>query len=417
MEQYDILIAGGGTAGTIAAIQAGRLGAKTIVIEMNGQLGGTMTTGGVCAPAYFWSPLKQIISGIGWELIEKCNDLGGASIPDFLQRNPIRPSYHTSINKYIWPLVAEEECLKANVELHYHELITDVKQSESGTWIVSTAGKMEKNTFEVKEIIDCTGDANIVRMLGLPVMRDEVRQPSTLEFRISGYKSEELDPDALQKAYDKALEDGELQPGDYCYADQPFFTYVKRGGGNLQHLFDADVSTSAQQTDTSIRGRQGLLRMLRFMRRQPGCERASLSYMATQACARDTYRIVGETQITYEDYMNAVRYPDAICNSLYFIDVHHETGTHLENLDDDKVPTIPLRALVPQGSRHILVAGRTLSSDKLAHSALRVEASCMAMGQAAAVACVLAVREGIASKDVKAEAICAELERQGALVP
>ena len=109
-DKYDVMVVGGGTAGVIAAVQAARAGARTVLIEMTGQLGGTMTSGGVSAPAYFWSPLRQIIAGIGWELVERCAALGGANIPDFARRNPHRPSYHIGVDRNLWALLADEMC-------------------------------------------------------------------------------------------------------------------------------------------------------------------------------------------------------------------------------------------------------------------------------------------------------------------
>ena len=110
-EQVDVLVIGGGTAGTIAAIQASRAGVHTAVVEMQGQLGGTMTTGGVSAPAYFWGRDRQIVAGIGWELVCKTKALDGSAFPDFDVPNPNRPSYHVGINPAIYALVAEEACL------------------------------------------------------------------------------------------------------------------------------------------------------------------------------------------------------------------------------------------------------------------------------------------------------------------
>ena len=89
MADYDVLVVGGGTAGAVAAIQAGRLGASVLLVEMAGQLGGAITNGHVSAPAYFWSPNRQIISGIGWELAEKTRALGGPAFPDFSCPNQI----------------------------------------------------------------------------------------------------------------------------------------------------------------------------------------------------------------------------------------------------------------------------------------------------------------------------------------
>ncbi|HPU00005.1 MAG TPA: FAD-dependent oxidoreductase, partial [Armatimonadota bacterium] len=82
-EEADVLVIGGGTAGVIAAIQAARLGARTVVLEMTGQLGGTMTNGGVSAPAHFFNRGRQVIAGIGWELVTKTKALDGTPLPDF----------------------------------------------------------------------------------------------------------------------------------------------------------------------------------------------------------------------------------------------------------------------------------------------------------------------------------------------
>ena len=414
---YDVLVVGGGTAGAVAAIQAGRLGASVLLVEMTGQLGGAITNGHVSAPAYFWSPDRQIISGIGWELAQKTRALGGPAFPDFGRPNPRRPSYHVPLNRHLWALVAEEECLRAGVDLHYHEILTAVRDGGDGFWEIRTAGKGLEGRYRAREIIDCSGDADAVRLAGFPVVRAETRQPATLSFHIGGIDFDAVDPDALQRAYEDALASGELEAGDFCYRDRPFIDFLRGGGRNLQHIFGGDSTTSATQTDASIRGRRSLLRLLRFIRRQAGCENATVDSLAPVAAARDTWRIVGEHTITHDEYLAGVVYPDAVCNTLYFIDVHDENGTRHEFLPPGTVPTIPLSALVPKGSRRLLAAGRILSADTLAHSALRVECSCFAMGQAAGAAAALGVRLGVPSRSVPPAVLRAELRRQGAIVP
>jgi hypothetical protein len=106
-----------------------------------------------------------------------------------------------------------------------------------------------------------------------------------------------------------------------------------------------------------------------------------------------------------------------VCYSFYFIDVHTESGGEHRFLDEGVEPTIPLRALVPRGSRHLLAAGRCVSSDRRANSALRVQASCMAMGQAAGAAAALAVSLGVASRDVPIDRLRKLLAAHGAIVP
>jgi glycine/D-amino acid oxidase-like deaminating enzyme len=324
--QVDVLIVGGGTAGAIAAIQAGRADAVTAVVEMHGQLGGTMTTGGVSAPAYFWSPERQIIAGIGWELVLKTKALDGSSLPDFAQPNPRRPSYHVRVNPRLYALLAEEACLDAGVTLYYHEIVTGIRDL-GDAWTVDTVGKGLRRTITAREVVDCTGDADIVGMLGLPRLRGDVRQPGTLLFRFGGYDVKTLDMEIVQEHYKAAMADGRLQAGDFWRGeDQPFIHFLRSGGANAQHIFGADSSTAATQSAANVKGRQATLRLLRFLRTLPGCEDVQLEHMCTLATARETYRIVGEKTVTYDDYIAGRVFEDAVCYSLYFVDVHTEGG-------------------------------------------------------------------------------------------
>ena len=216
----------------------------------------------------------------------------------------------------------------------------------------------------------------------------------------------------------RSQREGRLQPGDFWLAeDRPFIDFLRNGGTNAQHIFGADSSTSATQTQANIAGRQAVLRLLRFIRSLPGCEQVELLTMQTAAAVRETYRIAGEATITYEDYMGGRLFEDALCYSLYFIDVHTERGVEHEIVPEGRFPTVPFGALIPRGSQRLLVAGRSVSSDRLANSALRVEASCMAMGQVAGAAAALGALRGIPSRAVPIEDIRSLLREHGAIVP
>lgn len=428
-QQTDVLIVGGGTAGHVAAIQAARAGATTTLVEMTGQLGGTMTTGGVAAPAYFFSQHRQVVGGIGWELVVKSVELDGGALPDFRNPPAHRPSYHAPINPYLYPAVAEEACLKAGVTLHYHELPLSARWDDSRhRWAIEFAGKNQIRLVYARELIDCTGGADLVGMLGFPRVRGEpgpsdradgrdIRQPGTLLFRIGGYDSSTLDEHLIQQRYQQAMADGSLRPGDWNHADRPFLGFLKAGGRNVQHIFGADDSTSDAITDANVRGRAAILRLLRFIKTLPGCEKVTLLWARPDAAIRETYRIVGETTITHQDYLTARIFPDAVGHSFYFIDVHTERGTEHEFVPPGLIPTLPLSAMIPKGSRNLLAAGRCISSDRLANSALRVQASCMAMGQGAGAAAALAVQRGVASRDVPIPDLRALLLAHGAILP
>lgn len=416
IERTDVVVVGGGTAGVIAALQAAREGAETTIIEKNGKLGGTITAGSVPAPAYFYSRNRQIIKGIGWELIEKNKELDSIPLPDFMTPNPLRPSYHVHLNPHIYALIAEEECHKCNVKIHYHEIATDIDE-HNGKWILTTTGKNVRRIIHAKEVIDCSGDADIVGMLGLERRIGETRQPGTLMFKFSGYDINSLDKIQIENEYQQALKDGKIKKCDYCFKERPFFDFLRARGFNLQHILNASSATSAELSEADIQAHQSLLRLLRFIRTLPGCANSIIEAMPDATSIRETWRIVGEKTITHNDYLKGIKYDDAIAYTLYFIDIHHENGIHHEFLADGVIPTIPLGALIPKGSSRITAAGRCISSDQPALSALRVEASCMAMGQAVGAVAALAVKNGIPSREVPIEMLRTTLKRHDAIVP
>jgi hypothetical protein len=156
---------------------------------------------------------------------------------------------------------------------------------------------------------------------------------------------------------------------------------------------------------------------MRFFKAQPGFEKLRIEHLMPETGVRETFRIVGQTTITLDDYVTGRVFPDAICYAFYPVDLHDEHGVRPEPLKPGIVPTIPLGALIPEQSRNLMVAGRCLSSDRLANSALRVQAPCMAMGQAAGVSATLAARQSTTPAKVSLAEIRATLVEHGAIVP
>lgn len=415
-KQVDVLVVGGGTAGTIAALQAARAGAKTMLLEMGSQLGGTTTTGGVNFPGLFHAWGKQVIAGIGWEMVEKVVELDGGTMPDFTRTDLRHSALQVRINGQLHTALLEEACLDAGVSLAYYQFPLSVKQTDQG-WKLDVAGKGVRYPLTCKQLIDCTGGADVVGMLGLPRLREETIQPGTLTFRLGGYDVKKLDAKQIQRRYLKALDDGELEEGDYSHARGSFVGFLGGGGKNAQHIFGADSSTAFTKTQTNIAGRRSILRLIRFVRSLPGCENARVLEMMPETAVRETYRIEGETLITCDDYTSGRLYEDAVCYAFYPVDLHDKHGVKPQPLKPGTVPTIPLSALVPKGSRNLLAAGRSVSSDRLANSALRVQAPCMAMGQAAGAAAALAASANTTPQAVPLEQVHSVLRQYGAIVP
>lgn len=371
--EVDVLVVGGGTAGTIAAIQAGRAGARTLLVERNAQLGGTTTTGGVAFPGLFDAWGKQVIAGIGWELVKESVELDGGKLPNFAKV----PSRHwmnqVHVNQFIYALLAEEKCQKAGVELAYYEFPQSVQKTDTG-WQVDCVGFGTHRRVNCKQIIDCTGGAEVVGLLGYERLRENERQPGSYLFQLGS-------------------------------AHNPSSKQLHR-----LYVHGADSTNSRTTTLANLTGRKSILARVREKKQR-------LMHLQPETGFRESYRILGETLITVNDYTSGKLFDDAISYAFYPVDLHTKTGVRPKPLKPGTVPTIPLGALIPKGSRNIMVAGRCLSSDRLANSGLRVQAPCMGMGQAAGAAASLAAKQGTTPKEVPLADIHALLEEHGQIVP
>lgn len=373
VDEVDVLVVGGGTAGAIAAIQAGRAGAKTLLLERNAQLGGTMTTGGVAFPGLFDAWGKQVIAGIGWELVKESVELDGGKFPNFAKVPQRHWHNQVHINQFLYALLAEEKCSEAGVKIAYYEFPQSVEKTETG-WQVDCVGFGTKRRVVCKQIIDCTGGAEVVGLMGYERLREDERQPGSFLFKLDT-------------------------------AHNPAENQLHR-----LYVHGADSTNSRTVTEANLTGRKSILAKVRASKQR-------LMHLQPETGFRESYRIVGETMITVNDYTSGRVFDDAISYAFYPVDLHTKSGVKPKPLKPGTVPTIPLGSLIPKGSQNAIVAGRCLSSDRLANSGLRVQASCMGMGQAAGVAAALAAKSGSTPLQVPLASIHNMLREHGAIIP
>ncbi|MBK8501609.1 MAG: FAD-dependent oxidoreductase [Saprospiraceae bacterium] len=416
--ETDVLIVGGGTAGVIAAIQAGRAGVRTTIIESGSQLGGTTTTGGVVFPGIFHAWGKQIIAGIGWELVHDCVQLDGGELPNFSiipNNTTVRHWRHqVSVNGPLYALLAEEKCTDAGVSIRYYETPIEINFTD-GRWVVKTIGKGIEAEIICKQIIDCTGNAYAASLAGYDLLREADTQPGSLIFRIGGYDYESLDLDKIPEKYHGKLRQNMIISEKSANPDGTFPPNVPYG---YVYVPSADSTTAESHTLANMQGRTNLLELLRELRTYPGCGKIRILDLKTETAVRETYRIDGEYKVTHGDYVEGRVFDDSISHSFYPIDLHREgKSIYQEFLKEDVVACIPLRALIPKGSSNFLVAGRCVSSDRLANSALRVQASCMGMGQAAGAAAALACMKQKTPLKLPVKEVQLLIEEHGGIVP
>lgn len=413
--ETDILVVGGGTAGTIAAIQAGRAGQRVILLECQSQLGGTTTTAGVAFPGIFFAWGKQIISGIGWEIVQEAVALNGDSLPNFsIPHGREHWRHQVRLNGSLYSILLEQKCLEAGVEIRFYETPTQITFQDEH-WLVETVGKGVKAQIKCKQIVDCSGNAIAASIAGFDLIREAEIQPGTLMFLLEGYEFEKLDLEKIKASYEDAVSRGELIRAEFR---GNIIGLLKTKGDNIQHIKGADSTTSETHTSANISGRTSLFKHLQFLKKMPGCENIRIAEMRTEAGVRETYRIDGLYKITHEDYVTGKLFPDSVSFSYYPIDLHIiEHGVTPKHLQQDVVATVPLRALIPRNSKNFIVAGRCLSSDRLSNSALRVQSSCMGMGQAAGAAAALAIQKNTTPAEVSIEDLRSLLEMHGGIVP
>ncbi len=417
-KHYDVIVIGGGSAGITTAIQSAKAGSKTLLVEKNGLLGGTTTAGGVTYPGLFHAWGKQVIAGIGWELVRRAVALEGKALPDFSDFRRGHWLLQVRVNGALFAALADEASLAAGVELLFHTMLASVSRRDD-SWELELCTKEGLQPVSTTVLADCTGDANAAKLAGLPVQQNTELQPGTLMFRLGGYDPEQLDFPLLEEAARQAVKENHLEPADISSSRHSIEAFLRNYGENAMHITNIDGSTSAGRSSAEIRGRQALLRVYRFLKIQPGLEKLRLESCASEVGIRETYTIQGKTTVNVQDYSSGRLWEDAVCYSYYPIDVHlsNGIGVDLRPLQEGSVPTIPRRALLPAGSQNFLTAGRCIASDKEANSALRTQATCMATGQAVGALAALACQLNCDVEDVPLNLLFDLLSEHGAIVP
>ncbi len=411
---FEIIVAGGGVAGFCAAVAAARSGKKTALIEDAACLGGALTWGGNPEIGIFYANHRQVISGIGWEFCKRLEQKGFAKIPDF-SKDLDNPQSNVHVDRAMAENLMNEMCEESGCKLFLHTKIVGALKDKTSITAVICAEKGGLCAFKGQVFIDCTGDGDLSALAGADYEISAPLQPATFGYTFTPNNIDNLDENEVRAKFDALRRENKLLHGDFWPEyHAPILNFFKEQGNNANHIdvssCDAEALTSAE-----IAGRKAMARMLDFA---SGVTPINIYAPASAVAYREGRRIIGDYTITEEDYVTSRIFDDAVCHSYYAIDLHtNKPHAALKNkaVRSDTAPTVPYRALIVKGFKNLLVAGRCASADQMAMSALRVKASCMAMGQAAGTAAALAAQGDV--RKVPLDTLKAALKSAGAIVP
>ncbi|MFV0243446.1 MAG: FAD-dependent oxidoreductase [Qingshengfaniella sp.] len=419
--ECDVLVVGGGASGVAAALAAAEAGARVVLVERYGFLGGTLTAvtlGSICGLyGLDGDRILKLVGGVADRIIARLRRHKGVGDPLKWLSTASLPYDPEAMKITLDELLAE-----AGVTVVLHSLAVAVLQDKArldGAVFESIDGRW---AVRASVVVDCTGDGQIAVLAGARWQCDpaEIQFPTTM-LRFGGVEAgaDTIHRDQLKRCLEVANRAGFDLPrtAGGLFAAGPGIvhlnvTRVALDGRTPNPLSVQDMSAA------EAAGRQLAERYLQAFRAHvPGFAGAWLLDTGMQIGVRESRRILGDYVLTEADVLGAVRMPDAIAACAWPVEEHGAgRATKWVWLPDGTYYQIPYRCLLPVGITGLLIAGRCLSATHVAQASVRVAGTCFALGQAAGTAAALAASAGLVPRDLDPGALRAALVAGGAVL-
>ena len=439
IHQTGVLVVGSGPGGLAAALAAARAGAEVTLLDRFGCFGGNITVVGVEGFAWYRHEATVEAGGIGWEFEERAKAMGAAT--------PESQSLSYELDSEGFKLVADRLVQEAGIHPMLHrQFVAPIMQGDRITGVI-VESKAGREAILAKVVIDATGDADVAQRAGAPTRKTPIEemQAASVMFHIAGVdkqafmagvqsdpqtykdwssgewqvetdgKEDDMFSPFLGKPFERAIKDGLIPPhlntigGTWgAVHDSGEMTYM-----NLVHLAGCDGTDPNSMTRFEIEGRaQAMLAIDALRAYTPGCDAARLRNFGMSIGIRDTRKLDAQYNMTENDVRHQGRFEDSIGIYPEFIDgygvlIIPTTGRYMQ---------VPYRSMLPKGIKGLLVTGRAIGGDKIAHAATRNMACCAVAGQGAGVAAAQSIATGAELDQLDIQAVQTTLAKQGVRV-
>jgi len=445
VSDYEVIVAGGGTAGVIAAVAAARNGARTLLVERGGFLGGHIASQLLEHSAgWFDARGQRIVGGLPQELVERLVAAGAS--PGHVRDDTGYTLSRVPVNHELFKSVVTALCHEAGVDLLMFSPVVEVLRDGASVTGVIVENKSGRTAYAARAVVDCTGDADVAERAGCRFLSTRTdadsTQPVSLLFKLGGIDHARLLDHVEAHADDYRLGvpvsalRGEAHVNLWGFGPElrrahadgmvslarnelHYSGWALTGEAVINVTRCAVDATRAEEMGRAeVVLRRQVQEFAEFFRRYvPGAERCFLSASASCVGVRESRRIQGRTVLADDDVRQGRRFPDGVLRGGFPIDSHDPKGASLDSAEHVAGGyDIPLGALLPSGVDGLLVAGRCISAERKALASARISGTCMAMGQAAGTAAALAAAGRCAPGALDVARLQATLAAQGAIL-